>query len=89
MAVSTVKAECKSDVKKVWEMADTVLKVADYSNEEKKKLTKRMHVLFIAGLAAMVIYLLLLFTGDSPKSPVVDFISGVRLGIAFGMLVVA
>ena len=31
------------------ELKETVLKVADYSNEEKQKITRRMHFLFIGG----------------------------------------
>ena len=32
------------------ELKETVLQVADYSNEEKARLLRRMHGLFIAGL---------------------------------------
>ena len=46
-------------------LGETVLKVADYSNEEKRKLTKRMHRLFIAGFGAAVIYMALLFTENA------------------------
>ena len=36
------------------EMKETVLQVADYSNEEKARLLRRMHWLFIAGLIGLV-----------------------------------
>jgi len=65
------------------DMEETVLKVADYSNEEKRKITRRMHVLFIAGLIANIAYLVMLFTGNSD-----NFIGGVCLGISSGMIVV-
>lgn len=64
------------------ELEETVLKVADYSNEEKKKLTKRMHLLFIAGLAAAIIYMTLFFTDNAD-----NFFGGLCLGITFGMMV--
>lgn len=71
------------------DLEETVLKVADYSNEEKMKLTKRIHILFIAGLVAFVIYIVMLFTqDDTVVSPVRDFISGLSLGISFGMMLV-
>lgn len=36
------------------ELKETVLKVADYSNEEKAKFTKRTHVLFIVGCVSFI-----------------------------------
>ena len=65
------------------ELEETVLKVADYSNEEKQKLTKRMHWLFIGGFIAAVIYVVLVFTDHSD-----NFLGGMCLGITFGMMIV-
>ena len=47
------------------DLEETVLKVAEYSNEEKIKVTKRMHWLFIAGLVASIIYTILVFTDNA------------------------
>ncbi len=69
------------------ELKETVLQVADYSNEEKARLLKRMHWLFIAGLVGFVVFLVIYFTGMD-SSPVYDTIAGVGLGIAFGMIIV-
>ena len=63
-----------------------VPQVADYSSEEKARLLKRIHWLFIAGLAGFVTFFIIYFTGKD-GSPVYDFIAGVGLGIAFGMIV--
>ena len=65
------------------ELEETVLKVADYSNEEKQKLTKRMHWWFIGGFIAAVIYMVLVFTDHSD-----NFLGGMCLGITFGMMIV-
>ncbi|MGN0204237.1 MAG: helix-turn-helix domain-containing protein [Coprococcus sp.] len=65
------------------ELEETVLKVADYSNEEKQKLTRRMHWLFIGGFVAAVIYMILYFTDHSD-----NFLGGLCLGIMFGMMIV-
>jgi len=65
------------------ELEETVLKVADYSNEEKQKLTKRMQWLFIGGFIAAVIYVVLVFTDHSN-----NFLGGMCLGITFGMMIV-
>ena len=44
------------------ELKETVLQVADYSNEEKSRLLRRMHWLFIAGLAGFIVPILLVVT---------------------------
>ena len=38
------------------ELKETVLQVADYSNEEKTRLLRRMHLMFIAGLIGIMAY---------------------------------
>lgn len=63
--------------------ADTALKLAEYSNEDKLKLTKRMHRLFIGGFAAAVLYMVLLFSDHAD-----NFLGGFCLGIEFGMMIV-
>lgn len=65
------------------ELEETVLKVADYSNEEKQKITQRMHYLFIGGFIAAVVYMILLFTDHAD-----NFLGGMCLGITFGMMIV-
>lgn len=65
------------------ELEETVLKVADYSNEEKQKITKRMHLLFIGGFIAAVIYAILFFTDNAD-----NFLGGLCLGITTGMMIV-
>ena len=65
------------------ELKETVLKVAEYSNEDKLKVTRRMHILFIAGLIAAIIYVILLFMDQ-----VDNYWGGLCLGITFGMMIV-
>ena len=64
-------------------LEETVLKVAEYSNEEKLKITKRMHMLFFGGVIAAVLYLILVFTDHAD-----NFLGGLCLGIQFGMMIV-
>lgn len=64
-------------------MKETVLKVAEYSNDDKFRATKRMHLLFIGGLAAAAIYNILVFTDHAD-----NFWGGLCLGITFGMMIV-
>ena len=47
------------------ELKETVLKVAEFSNEDKLKLTRRMNKLFIGGFVAAVIYMILVFTDNA------------------------
>lgn len=65
------------------ELKETVLKAAEFSNEDKRKLTERMNKLFIAGLVASVIFIILFFTDNAD-----NLIGGLSLGITFGMMIV-
>lgn len=65
------------------DLENTVRKVADYSNEENKKLTKRMHRLFIVGFFAAVIGMVLTITDHAD-----NFAGGLCHGITFGMMIV-
>ena len=58
------------------ELRETALQVAEYSGEEKLKITRRMHWLFLAGLASATVYLVLVLTNKAD-----DFGGGLCLGI--------
>ena len=68
------------------ELKETVLQVADYSNEEKTRLLHRMHWLFMAGLAGFVMFLVITLLGLENTSPY-EGIGSFGLGIAFGMII--
>ena len=68
------------------ELKETVLQVADYSNEEKTRLLRRMHWLFMAGLAGFVVFLVITLLGLENTSPY-EGIGSFGLGIAFGMII--
>ncbi|MBF0991041.1 MAG: helix-turn-helix transcriptional regulator, partial [Atopobium sp.] len=68
------------------ELRETVLEVADYSNDEKGRLLQRLHWLFIVGLLGFVAFLAiqLLNLGSIAQYEVMgDF----GLGLAFGMTI--
>ena len=65
------------------ELKETVLKVAEYSNEDKLKVTRRIHWLFITGLVAAIIYMILLFIDQAD-----NYWGGLCLGTTFGMMIV-
>ncbi len=69
------------------ELKETVFKVADYSNEEKARLTRRMHRMFLAGIAGFILYMVLEIMGLADEG-VTEMIASVGLGFAAGMLVV-
>ena len=68
------------------ELKETVLQVADYSNEEKARIMRRMHWLFIAGLVGFVVFLVITLLGLGSTTPY-EGIGSVGLGIAFGMVI--
>ncbi len=76
----------RKDEKMNKELEETVLKVAEYSNEDKKKLNKRVHILFVIGIITQIIYLVNLFTdrGDSFLNGMID---GMCLGIPLGLMI--
>ena len=65
------------------ELEETVLKVVEYSNEDKIKITRRMHILFIGGLLAAIVFVILFFTDNAD-----NYWGGLCLGITFGMMIV-
>ena len=69
------------------EMKETVLKVADYSNYEMRKLSRRMSYLFIVGTASLLMYFLLLMLGVEDTFTE-GFVAGALLGLAEGTLIV-
>lgn len=64
------------------ELKETVRKIAEYSNEDKLKVTRRLHWLFIGGLVAAFTYLVLVFTDHAD-----NFLGGMCFGITFGMMI--
>ena len=68
------------------ELKETILKVADYSGEEKTRMLRRMHWLFIAGLIGFVAYLAITLLGLEATAPY-EAIGSFGLGSAFGMMI--
>lgn len=69
------------------EVEETVLKVADYSNYEKQRLTKRLFCLFVAGLAAFTVYLVMEYMGIADTFTD-GMVAGCALGFAYGMMII-
>ena len=67
------------------ELKETVLQVADYSSEEKNRMLRRMHWLFIAGLIGFASFLVITLLGLEATAPY-EAIGSFGLGIAFGMM---
>ncbi len=68
------------------ELKETVLQVADYSNEEKARLVRKLHWLFIAGLAGFIVFLVITLLGLDTTSPY-EGIGSFGIGVAFGVLI--
>ena len=70
------------------ELEDTVLKVADYSNHEKQKVTKRMCALFVCGVIAFTIYLVMEYLGVADNKGIQEDVASCALGFAYGVMLV-
>ena len=68
------------------ELKETVLQVADYSNEEKERLLRRMHWLFLAGLIGFIVFLVIVMFDLQDTAPY-EAIGSFGLGLAFGMVI--
>lgn len=69
------------------DIEETVLKVADYSNEEKLKIVNRMHYFFLTGMVTFMIYFMMLLMEPEQPSHLYDCISGMSLGTSFGIVI--
>jgi transcriptional regulator with XRE-family HTH domain len=69
------------------EMEETVLKVAEYSNEEKSRFLRRLHYMFIAWFIGFVLFTVISIMGLENTSPY-EAIGSFGLGIAFGMVII-
>lgn len=69
------------------EMKETVLKVAEYSNEEKKKIAGITLACFIIGIISFVVNQLMIFF-DLPSTFWVGFFEGVTGGITLAAMII-
>ena len=68
------------------ELKETVLKVAEYSNEEKKRSTRVVLIYFVLGIIALVSNLAMEFM-ELPDSFFVGFLKGSTISLAIGAMV--
>ncbi len=69
------------------EMKETVLKVAEFSNEEKANILKNMHVLFVAAMVFLILLIATQFI-DGLNDHLRNFLTGMSMGIGLGMTIV-
>ncbi len=63
-------------------------KIAEYSSRETQNLTRKMHGFSLVGVAAMLLYFLLLFAGAT-ETALHSFAAGLMPGIAFGTILLS
>lgn len=69
------------------DLKETMLMAADYTDDNMKKVMKRMQILFICATVCGALYIAGLFFGPEVTNPFLDFITGMSLGIMFGALI--
>lgn len=70
------------------ELEETVIMLADYSNEEKKQIVKMIHWLFIAAVASFIIFFILLFFAPDKHTFISGLVKGAALGTPFASVCV-
>ncbi len=68
------------------EEKETWLKAADYSENERNALMKRVLIISVVGLAALLLALLLLDFGPGENQPLLLYLEGICFGLAAGAL---
>ena len=68
------------------EMKETVLRVAEYSNDEKQRSAKIVLAFFAAGIIGLAIHLFMQVI-ETPDTFWVGFIKGITFGIALGSMI--
>lgn len=68
------------------DLKETMLMAADYTDDNMKKVMKRMQLMFIGATVCGALYILLLF-GPDIDTGLYGFLNGGLLGIMFGMLI--
>lgn len=69
------------------ELKETVMQVAEYSTDEKARMLKRFHILFISVFVFLTLALVAFFIDIWPE-PVSDMINGIIMGVGYGMVLV-
>ena len=77
----------RKEIKMDNDTRETVLKVAEFSNEEKAAVVKNLHVVFVVAAMFMAILMVVQFI-DVIDGHLLNFIQGMSMGIGFGMIVV-
>ena len=70
------------------EVEETILKVADYSNEEKNQLMKKLHIFSWIGVITFTIFIVLETLGLA-GSGMTESIASFCCGVSFGILILA
>ena len=69
------------------DLKETMLMAADYTDDNMKKVMKRMQLMFIGATVCGALYILLLLFGPDIDTGLYGFLNGGLLGIMFGMLI--
>ena len=77
----------RKDVKMDSETKETVLKVTEFNNEEKAKVLKNLHVVFIVSMVVLIILILSQFIDDM-NDHLRNFLTGMSMGIGLGTSIV-
>lgn len=67
-------------------MRDTVMKVAEYSNEEKRRASRIVLVFFVLGIVSLLVNVIMRMV-DFSETFMYGFVDGATIGVAIGSMV--
>lgn len=82
-----IDGERKSEIMDT-EIKDTLVHVAEYAENEKNTLLKKVRAVSFAGLICFILFMIVDRTNILPSLPVFDFLTGIMIGVSGGTLFV-
>lgn len=70
------------------EVKETLLKAAEYENDKKTVITRRINILLAMGVLCGIAYIVMSFIGLEGENRIFDSFYGVSLGAMFGCTVI-
>ena len=70
------------------ELKDTLLQAADYTHEQANRSKKRINLMFLAGIIALIAYTIVIVVMDEQDTFMWGMLRGVMYGVTLGLLTI-
>lgn len=70
------------------ELKDTLLQAADYTHEQANRFKKRTNLMFLGGIIALIVYLIVIFVMNEQDTFLWGMLRGAMYGVTLGLLTI-